>query len=347
MCRPRDLMDSFLSSLLCRSGCAVALTACVLAGNPAAAQETETQDAELRKIALTNLPKNAARRTFGAVALAAAGDARSVGEYWKGCYSGGKQMPATGKYWQVMRLYRNRNWGTPMLVEFLEEFAEDAAEVTGWAGILIGDMSQPRGGPMLTGHSSHQLGIEADIWLRPMPQDRFSAADNGTVRSTDLLRADRRDVDPQIYGRPHFELLRLAAKQKEVARVFVNAGIKKALCRDAGKDRDWLRKIRPAAGHSYHFHIRLACPDGQKDCIEQTPPGPGDGCGKELDYWFSDAILKAKPPKVSTRAISMDSMPQACREIVSAPAAVTQTAQSAQTAEGKSKAPEASAKRSK
>jgi murein endopeptidase len=30
-------------------------------------------------------------------------------------------------------------------------------------GLLIGDMSQPRDGPMLYGHSSHQIGLDVDI----------------------------------------------------------------------------------------------------------------------------------------------------------------------------------------
>jgi penicillin-insensitive murein endopeptidase len=51
-----------------------------------------------------------------------------------------------------MRLSRNRNWGHPELVKFLERFAPLAAKATGWMGILIGDMAQPRGGPLPFGH---------------------------------------------------------------------------------------------------------------------------------------------------------------------------------------------------
>ncbi|MFN2424885.1 MAG: penicillin-insensitive murein endopeptidase, partial [Candidatus Binatia bacterium] len=235
--------------------------------------------------------------------------------YWKGCYTGGLQFPAAGKHWQAMRLSRNRNWGHPLLISFLERFSSKAAEASGWPGILIGDMSQPRGGPMLTGHSSHQLGIEADIWLRPMPTRPWTNEENDEVRSTDLLRADRKDVDPKVYTPGHFAVLRAAAQEPEVARVFVNAAIKKALCRDAGTDRSWLRKIRPAAGHNYHFHIRLACPQGQPGCIDQTAPENGDGCGKELDYWFSGDVLKPKTGGPG-KSISVSAMPQACRELV-------------------------------
>ena len=68
-----------------------------------------------------------------------------------------------------MRLSRDRNWGHPRLLDFFERFAADARALDGWPGLLVGDMSQPRGGPMLTGHASHQIGLDVDIWLTPMP----------------------------------------------------------------------------------------------------------------------------------------------------------------------------------
>lgn len=281
------------------------------------AQETAVQEAGRRKAALSFLPKDAARRLFSAATSAAPGDMQLVGEYWKGCYTGGVPLAGIGEHWQVMRLSRNRNWGTPFLIHFLERFAKTATQVTGWRGIVVGDMSQPRGGPMLTGHASHQLGIESDIWLRPMPDRPWTATEIEEVLSTDLLRADRRDVDPKVYTPQHFALLRAAASQPEVARVFVNAAIKKALCRDAGDDRSWLRKIRPAAGHSYHFHIRLACPPGQSDCIDQAPPDNGDGCGKDLDYWFTSAVLNSKSSGGPGKALPVASMPAGCRKLVS------------------------------
>lgn len=292
-----------------------ALIAVLLVGFPASAQETGSEESARRDAALASLAKDAARRVFGGMTSAAAGVPAVLGEYAKGCYRGGLQLPPTGKHWQVMRLSRNRNWGHPRLVSFLEKFAATAASETGWPGILVGDLSQPRGGPMLTGHASHQLGIEADIWLRPMPPEPFSAEQVEVVRSLDLVRPDRKDVDPKAYTRQHLAILRAAAREPEVARVFVNAAIKKALCRDAGEDRSWLRKIRPAAGHTYHFHIRLACPAGESGCKDQAPPPPGDGCGKDLDYWFSAAVLHPKPGPAA-RPLSVSDMPKECRELV-------------------------------
>ena len=43
----------------------------------------------------------------------------------------------------------NRNWGNPQLIRFIERIATNARKV-GWNGLLVGDMSQPRGGQMLS-----------------------------------------------------------------------------------------------------------------------------------------------------------------------------------------------------
>ncbi len=95
--------------------------------------------------------------------------AKSYGFYSKGCFSGGVAIPVDGPTWQAMRLSRNRRWGHPTMIALIEKLSRDAAAKDGWPGLLIGDISQPRGGPMLTGHASHQIGLDADIWLTPMP----------------------------------------------------------------------------------------------------------------------------------------------------------------------------------
>ena len=61
------------------------------------------------------------------------------------------------------------------MVALVKRLAMKAKKDAGWPGILVGDMSQPRGGPMLTGHASHQVGLDADIWLTPMPAASFRA----------------------------------------------------------------------------------------------------------------------------------------------------------------------------
>ena len=192
------------------------------------------------------------------------GPAHSIGFYSEGCLAGGVALPIDGPSWQVMRLSRNRNWGNPHLVEFIERFAKNAPTV-GWHGLLVGDMAQPRGGPMLSGHTSHQVGLDVDIWFTPMPdhvqsrEEREFVGDQcGCVRPA---RRRSESLDAHIH-----RIIRTAAQDPAVTRVLVNAAIKKALCREAGADRDWLDKVRPWWGHDYHFHVRVGCPADSPEC---------------------------------------------------------------------------------
>jgi penicillin-insensitive murein DD-endopeptidase len=263
--------------------------------------------------------KTPARDLFGRRATPAAMTTRSIGGYSKGCLAGAVALPLNGPTWQVMRLSRNRNWGHPNLISFLERLSANAAKV-GWPGLLVGDMSQPRGGPMLTGHASHQIGLDADIWLRPMPDRQLTTEEREEMSSTNVVAADRLDVDHSVWTPAHGNLIRAAAEDPEVERIFVNAAIKKELCRQAGENRSWLEKVRPWWGHDYHFHVRILCPADSPDCKPQPPPPPGDGCGKDLDYWFTEAVLHPPPaPEKPKPALTMAGLPPACREVLRAP----------------------------
>ena len=110
------------------------------------------------------------------------------------------------------------------------------------------------------------------------------------MSATMVVAEDRLDVDPNVWTPAHVNVIKAAAQDSQVARIFVNAAIKKALCREAGNDRAWLSKVRPWWGHDYHFHVRLTCPADRPECTPQRGPA-GDGCGNELDHWFSEAIL--------------------------------------------------------
>jgi penicillin-insensitive murein DD-endopeptidase len=249
------------------------------------------------------------------------GPPRSIGGYSDGCLAGATPLPNNGPSWQVMRLSLNRNWGNPHLVRFIERFAKNAKKV-GWNGLLVGDMSQPRGGPMLSGHTSHQVGLDVDIWFTPMPDHLQSREEREFSSATDVVAPDLLDVDPEVWTHTHTELIRTAAQDPAVTRIFVNAAIKKALCREAGADRNWLSKVRPWYGHAEHFHVRIACPADSSECKPQPPPDPSDGCGHELDFWFKESTLHPPPPLIPSKpkpSLTLAGLPLACREIVKAP----------------------------
>ena len=269
--------------------------------------------------AVPNEKSKPANELFGGVRNAAPMAARAIGFYSKGCLAGAVALPVDGATWQVMRLSRNRNWGHPDLIALLERLAAKAPKLADWPGLLVGDLAQPRGGPMLSGHASHQLGLDADVWLTPMPKRTLSREERENIAATMIVRPDRRDVDADVWTPGHLQMIKAAAEEKIVERIFVNAAIKKALCREAGKERAWLEKVRPYWGHDYHMHIRIRCPQGNSDCKPQEPVESGDGCGKELDYWFQEAILRPPPPKEPPKPkppLAMSDLPPACQQVL-------------------------------
>ncbi len=269
--------------------------------NGVLAQERGSVDPKpLPALAHPNDPATPAKELFGRVNEPASLAARAIGFYSRGCLAGAQALPVNGETWQVMRISRDRNWGHPNLVKFLERLSSRAPQEANWPGILVGDMSQPRGGPMITGHASHQIGLDADIWLTPMPDRSLSRREREEMSATNMVRPDGLDIDRSVWSPGHLAIIRAAARDPGVERIFVNAAIKKALCRDATGDRSWLNKVRPYYGHNYHFHVRIACPDGSDACKEQDPVPPGEGCdAASLAWWFKPGVLH---PRVNPHA---------------------------------------------
>lgn len=294
-----------------------------LTGTALAQDKGSVDPAPLPPLANPQDPKLGAKELFGRKPLPAALPTHVIGFYAKGCIAGAEALPLNGERWQVMRLSRNRNWGHPELIALLERLAARVHRDADWPGILVGDMSQPRGGPMLTGHASHQVGLDADIWLTPMPNRRLSRNEREEMSATMMVRPDRLDIDPRVWTPGHLVAIRDAALEPSVERIFVNAAIKKALCREAKGDRSWLTKVRPMYGHDYHFHVRIKCPAGSTECESQPPPPEGEGCRPaDLAYWFSDAVLHPKPPKIPPRPkppMTLAELPAQCRQVLAAP----------------------------
>jgi penicillin-insensitive murein DD-endopeptidase len=264
-------------------------------------------------------PKTPAKELFARRTTPLPGPSRSIGSYADGCLVGAVALPIAGPTWQVMRVSRNRYWGNSNLVAFIERLADKAKNV-GWKGLLVGDMSQPRGGPTLTGHSSHQIGLDVDLWFTPMPDHELSPEEREFDMALNMVAKDRRDVDSKVWTDQRTALVRAAAQDPVVTRIFVNAAIKKAMCREAGSDRSWLAKVRAWWGHDEHFHVRIACPPDSTQCKPQPPVGSGDGCGHELDSWFSETALRPLTPTATPKhKFLLAAMPKDCRAVVNAP----------------------------
>jgi penicillin-insensitive murein endopeptidase len=232
-------------------------------------------------------------QAWGDVDGPAAGPPEAIGGYAAGCVAGAARLPPDGPGYQAIRTGRNRHYGHPELVRFVESLAQRAENAR--LGLLaVGDMSQPRGGPMIDAHASHQAGLDVDIYLR-LDLPRLPQAEREDLELPSMVDEVRRALD-ESFGEPQMELLRLAATQPGVARIFVNPVIKQAMCDRPWPDRGFLRRLRPWFGHGDHLHVRLDCPASSADCVAQAEPPPGDGCGPELASWLARGPLPSRPP---------------------------------------------------
>lgn len=269
-----------------------------------------------------------AKTLFGSQRLPAATVPKSYGFYSKGCIAGAVAIATDGPTWQAMRLSRNRRWGHPAMINLIEKLSRDAV-ADGWPGLLLGDISQPRGGPMLTGHASHQIGLDADIWFTPMPGRRLSPQERESMQPRSLVDEKTHRVIESRWTPATARLLRRAASYPEVERILVNPGIKKKLCDTVTGDRSWLRKVRPFWGHDYHFHVRIGCQPGSSGCKAQAETMPGEGCDKSLAWWFTEEPWRPNKNPDAPKArdlMTMANLPKECRAVLAAPGPASEMA---------------------
>lgn len=265
-----------------------------------------------------------AKDIFGYIKGPTKGNSVAIGSYAKGCLNGAAQLAETGPTWQAMRLSRNRNWGHPELVDFIQDLSVQARQRAGWAGLYVGDMSQPRGGPMRTGHASHQIGLDVDIWMLPPQRLNLTYAERENLSSISVVNGAFTQVNGN-WTRGHFEVMKAAASDPRVARIFVTPAAKLAMCAMEKGNRAYLSKIRPWLGHNYHFHVRLTCPaDSGTLCENQWPVDPkDDGCAWAKEY-MGRYITKTIPIPVDPNApkpkpsgpLTLARLPQQCAKVV-------------------------------
>lgn len=246
-------------------------------------------------MALACVPALAAPTPWQTISAPVAGPSQSIGEFANGCIIGAQPLPLQAANYQILRPDQRRYFGHPDLLLFISRLSNQIHHLQLGDVLLVGDMAMPAGGRFNSGHASHQSGLDVDIWLQ-LPRQRWSAQQLLKPQPLDLVTANGRDVNPAVWQPQTAMLIKLAAEDHDVTRVFVSPAIKKQLCRVAGPDRAWLTKVRPWFGHRAHMHVRLRCPADSLECHDQPPPPPGDGCGAELDSWFLPPKPGAKPP---------------------------------------------------
>lgn len=251
--------------------------------------------------------------------IIAPGAAQSIGFYTNGCLVGAASLPPDGIGYQFMRISRRRFYGHPHLTDFIQTLSRQMVAADKSSMLLIGDMAQPRGGKLIGGHDSHQTGLDVDIWYQ-YPQVAVGRSltldERENLSASSLLDSEGKNINPALWNNHIETMLQKAAEFRDVERIFVNPIIKRKLC-EQHKGEAWLHKIRPWWGHEEHFHVRLACPTGDNNCIPQTVPLPkGDGCDATLAWWFTpDAVQTREAKAVQKKEKTLPQPPSICKNL--------------------------------
>jgi penicillin-insensitive murein endopeptidase len=241
-----------------------------------------------------------------------AGPALSIGTCSCGCLQGAATLPVSGRGYEVLRLGRNRRYGHPNLVGYVQRLGKAAAHAK-LGLVVVGDLSQPRGGPTPSGHRSHQTGLDADIGYVAPPGARASMPDGVREQLSPPAVVDPKTRQKKPAWTSNVpKLLALAAADPAVDRIFVDPAIKKIMCEGPDAKAPWQARLRPWWNHHDHFHVRLRCPADSPQCVPQDPI-PNDGCGAALAWWFSeDATATRTKKKEAALAEPEPSLPPAC-----------------------------------
>jgi len=262
--------------------------------------------------------RSATAADWSTVSTPAPGLPQSIGFYTAGCLQGAQPLPLDGPGYEAIRVSRNRYWGQPVMVDYIQTLAAKM-RTAGQSHLYIGDLGQPRGGPAPSGHASHQVGLDADIWFERQPGARRAPADREQPRLRSLVRSDDSGIDDTVYSPQHVALLRTAAEMPHVDRIFVNKFIKERLCQTATGNRAWLNKLVVWLGHDEHFHVRLHCPPGNPQCQPQSGYYADDGCGEPLNQWFRPSPPVSLPPPGTVQKPYRPKLPAACTAVLNAP----------------------------
>ena len=232
--------------------------------------------------------------------------AKVYGSYTAGCIAGAEFLGNKGDgFISVSNM--NRNYGHPELVNIIKELSRNIHNQYDKT-LLIGDLAHPRGGPTsirTSAHRSHQSGLDVDIWYNFAENDKFEAYS--------VLNKSRDSINKERFGDLQMQTLKEAAAFNKVERILVNPYVKKSMC-NRYNNAKWLNKLRPWWGHDKHFHVRLKCPASDKSCKKQAPVPNHSGCGKELDWWFSNDAKKTGT-KQNNRKRKFPKLPKQCNDV--------------------------------
>jgi murein endopeptidase len=206
----------------------------------------------------------------------------AVGKPSDGALYGSQKIPAKGKAIGILPDHRARNryYATEALVKLLTTTSTDFFK-TYKRRVLVGDLSAKRGGK-ISGHASHQSGLDADLALfytnikgKPVEAKGFTTLDDNGASNNQKLFFDANTTWL-------FVKALLAHPEVQVQYVFLYDPLVQLLLEAAKQDgaSDELlervalivRQPSDSSKHDDHMHLRIYCPDDAEELCEQTGP---------------------------------------------------------------------------
>lgn len=231
--------------------------------------------------ASTGASSDALRRTMqGSVAgSSVVGMGRSVGSPTAGHLVGGSRLPDS-PHLRVVPAYAGGEvrWGLGSLVGMIDRAGARVRRAYPDAVLSVGHLSR-HGGGEVDRHASHESGRDADIGF-------YVRNAQGKSILSDRFVAFRGDGSAPTWPGAFFDDARnwalvkalLTDPQARVTHLFVATPLKARLLAYAAKSgaslelrhRASLAMLQPRGSlpHDDHFHVRIACPGWQRECVE-------------------------------------------------------------------------------
>lgn len=141
----------------------------------------------------------------------------------------------------------NQHWGQPELISILQSVAGAYNKAHPDLKILMGDLSSKSGGP-LDSHSSHQIGLDVDIYsLGP--------------------KSYLKEGNPGVYDRDlAIEVGKLLMDTKAIIYIFYNDDPVQTAVNNYAKEKSLPGVMQTEDGHYNHFHVRIDKMKYRKAC---------------------------------------------------------------------------------
>ncbi len=197
----------------------------------------------------------------------------SVGEPYRGVLTDAMPLPAKGDGFKRLRADDVR-WGNPRLVHAVMRAARAVAhERPGGEPLVVGDLSQKRGG-RIPNHHSHQNGRDADLLFYALTPDGRPVENDGFIPfGTDGLAVARREPPElvRIDVERTWILVRELVNDDEAAVQYLFVAhwleallVEHALARGESDATVWraatlMREPGDSFVHDDHLHLRIDC----------------------------------------------------------------------------------------